>query len=320
MNKKDYHDYLFIILGAAIAGFGIACFVTPARIAPGGVNGIATILYYTIGIDTGLAMLLVSVPLFLLAIKIFGPQYGARCLTGMLLLALFVSIFGQLTGYHGFLDYGDKIDIMLSAIFGGITVGAGIGLVMKSGANTGGTDILAQALSKYSFIPVGTSLFFFDGLVVISGGIFFGVESALFALIDMYIQSQVINYVLMNMGNHYAKTAYIVSDNYEAISKRIISDLHHGGTLIDGKGIFTLKKRTMLMAVVPNRMITALTHIVHEEDENAFMFVLETYQVLGFGFVPISKVLARNKNASDAAIISKKNQIPPLKKPQTKGK
>jgi len=297
--KKKLRDYFFILFGAGLDGFAIACFVTPAQIAPGGVSGLANIMYYATGIDTGLVMLLLSVPLFLLAIKIFGPKYGAKCLAGMLLLSLFVTFFGQLTDYKGFLDYSDTVNILLSSVFGGALTGGGIGLVMKSGANTGGTDILAQTIARYTSIPVGTALFICDGLVVLTGGLFFGLESALFAFCCMFISSQTVNYVVMNMGNHYAKTAYIISDHHQKIVKRIVTELNRSATLYEGMGAFSGSPKMTLMAVVPNRNITALTRIVQEEDSTAFMFVLETYQVLGTGFVPINRVLEHNKNASD---------------------
>lgn len=306
--KKNSLDYLLIVLGTAIAGFGIACFSAPAHIAPGGVSGLATIMYYATGLDTGMIMLSISVPLFLLGIKIFGPLYGAKGFIGMLLLSVFVTLFGQLTQYQGFLDYSSEVSILLSSAFGGVVAGAGIGLVMKVGSNTGGTDILAQILARYTSIPVGSALLLFDGLVVITGGFFFGFESALFALVEMFCASQTVNYVLMNMGNNYAKTAYIVSNKYQDISERVLAELDHGGTILEGTGIFSGQNRKMLMTVVPNRKITALTRIVHEEDAFAFMFVLETYQVLGHGFVPMKKALERNKNASDSFEIPKKAQ------------
>lgn len=145
--KNTIRDYTQIILGTMISGFGIACFITPAKIAAGGVSGIATIVYYLFGIDTGLTMILISIPLFLIGMKIFGPMYGLKSFVGTTLLSVFVSIFGQLTNYQGFLGYSDKVDILLSAIFGSVLVGGGIGLVMRAGSNTGGTDIVGQILN-----------------------------------------------------------------------------------------------------------------------------------------------------------------------------
>lgn len=294
--KKKVRDYFQIIIGTMIAGFGIACFITPAKMAAGGVGGISTILYYLIGLDTGIGMLLISLPLFLIGMKIFGPIYGIKSFIGMTFLSLFVTLFGQLTDYQGLLEYTDKVDVLLSAIFGGVLLGSGIGFVMRAGSNTGGTDIVGQILHLVLPFNVGTCIFISDALVVIVGGIVFGLEKALFAICALYVSGQMINFVVMSLGTKYAKTAYIVSDKCESISYRLIHELNRGGTILQGQGIYTKQMRSTLMAVVPNHLINPLTQIVHEEDEKAFMFVHETYQVLGYGFVPISKVLESNKS------------------------
>jgi len=284
------------MLGTAVAGFAIAVFITPAKIASGGVNGIATIIYHRTGWDTGATMLIISVPLFLIGMKVFGKTYGATSLAGTLLLSAWVSLFGQLTGYQGILPYVDRMDTLLSAIFGGVLLGSGIGIVMRTGANTGGTDILTQIVSRYTPLPLGTALFLVDGFIIILGALNFGLERALFAVITLYLSGQMVNYMVMNLGTKYAKTAYIVSDHHEAIGRRIISELRHGGTLISGVGIFTQRERPILLAVVHNQQINLLTQIVHEEDPKAFMFVHETYQVLGEGFVPMGRIVSSKKN------------------------
>ncbi|MGD1818837.1 MAG: YitT family protein [Pleomorphochaeta sp.] len=303
--QNKVRNYIQIIFGTMISGFGIACFITPAKIAPGGVNGLATVIYYLCGLDTGLTMLIISIPLFLIGMKIFGAGYGLKSFIGMSLLSLFVTLFGQLTSYQGFLDYSDKMDILLSAIFGGVLIGGGIGLVMRAGSNTGGTDIIGQILNLLTPLNLGTCIFICDGVIVLIGGIAFGLERALFAICTLYISGQMINYVVMSMGNKYAKTAYIVSDKYETISRRIIDELKRGGTLLGGRGIYTKQDRTILMAVVPNQLINQLTQIVHEEDDNAFMFVHETYQVLGFGFVPLAKVLDSDRSRPKPKTVKK---------------
>lgn len=291
LNGRKIRDYLYIIVGTAITAAGVALFLTPGKIVSGGVNGIATIFFHLFGWDTGLVILLISVPLFIIGMKIFGPMYGVKCLAGTLLFALFTSLFGRLTGYNGLLPYADRMDTMLSAIFGGVLYGSGIGIVMRSGSNTGGTDIIAQIISKYTPLPVGTSLLIVDGCVVISGAVFLGFDRALFGIIAMYCTSQMINFMVMKIGTKQAKTAYIVSEKYHEIGKRIIDELHHGATEIRGRGIFTGQERPMLLAVVPNQKINHLLSIVHEEDSNAFVFIHEAYYALGNGFVRIDKVV-----------------------------
>jgi uncharacterized membrane-anchored protein YitT (DUF2179 family) len=300
MSQK-VKDYLLIVLGTFITGFSIACFITPAKIAAGGLNGFATILYYLLGIDTGLTILLCSIPLFAVGMRIFGRTYGIKSLMGVILLSLFTTLFGQLTGYQGFLDYSDKVDILCSGIFGGFLTGAGIGLVMRTGANTGGTDIIAQIINKYTPIPLGTALFLSDGIVVIAGGFIFGFESALFAIFTLYVSGQTINYMVMSLGTKYAKTAYIVSENVQVISERIIKDLGRGGTILKGTGIYTNKERSILMVVLPNTLITQAIHIATEEDERAFVFVHETYQAMGQGFKPLPKVVPPSEVRKRAA-------------------
>jgi uncharacterized membrane-anchored protein YitT (DUF2179 family) len=270
-----------------ITAVGIAAFITPARIASGGVSGIAVILFHTLGYDVGTTILLLSVPLFIAGLFIFGRRYGFNSLLGTVLLSIFITIFGRLFGFEGFLDYSDSVDILLSAVFGGVLSGFGIGLVLKGGANTGGTDIVAQIVSRYTPLSVGTALFFVDGLVILAGGFIFGLESALFAIINVYTTSISINFVLLRIGTRYAKTALIVSAQHALISKRIMQELGHGGTLLQGTGIFTGAERPVLMTVIPNQKISRLNAIVHEADPKAFMIIEEAFQVLGEGFTPM---------------------------------
>lgn len=291
MNGRRIREYAYIVTGSAVAGLGIALFSIPQKIAGGGVNGMATILYHLLGFDPGVTMLAINIPLILLGIKVFGVRYGARSILGSVLLSLWTSFFGCLTGYAGVLHTGDRLDVLLAAIFGGALVGAGIGIVMKCGANTGGTDIVAQILHKYSPLSMGVCSFIPDALVILAGISAFGLERGLFAIIDLYVSSKMVNFVVMDIGSYYAKTAYIFSSKDQEIGRRVIKELHHGGTLFHGTGIYSGQKRNMLMVVVPNQQIGPLEAIVHEEDPDAFMLVVDAYQVLGEGFLSMSRTL-----------------------------
>jgi uncharacterized membrane-anchored protein YitT (DUF2179 family) len=282
-------DIFYIVGGSLVTAIGVAGFVTPAKLAGGGVSGLAVILYHVWDLEVGLSILLLSIPLFIAGIRIFGRKYGFTSLLGTALLSLFTSLFGLIFGYEGFLPYTDSIDILLSAIFGGFLSGFGMGLVLKGGANTGGTDIAAQIVSRFTPIPTGTALFLVDGLVIVSGGFAFGLESALFAAITLYITSVSVNYVLLNMGTRYAKTALIISQKYQEIAQRIIEELGHSGTLLKGTGIYSKLERPVLLTVIPNQKISRLTAMVKEEDPNAFLIIEEAFEVLGEGFVPIER-------------------------------
>lgn len=293
--KHIVKDYGRIIIGTFMAGFGIAIFANPARITGGGVTGIGTILFYTLGIDQGLVMICLNIPLFLLGVKVFGSKYGLKVLVGTLMLSIWTSVIGNLTDYKGLLDYSDSVNVLLSAICYGVISGGGIGIVMRAGANTGGSDIIAQIVARHVPFSVGNISFAINCCVMLAGMYFFGLSRAIFAFISMFISSRMVNMVVVNWGTSLAKTAYIFSHDHTLdIARRVINDIHHGGTLFTGTGIYSAKRRDMLMVVVPNHQLQILEKIVHEEDPSAFLFINETYQVLGNGFKSLAH--AANKD------------------------
>lgn len=300
MEKKNRlftraSDYFFLAIGPLISGIAAAMFYTPARITGGGSTGIGTIMFYLFGFDQGIVMMCINVPLILIGMKVFGWRYGIKTLIGSTLLSFWTSIIGRATGYQGILDYSIPINVLLSAIYGGVLMGVGIGLTMKSGCNTGGTDIVAQVISHYFPISVGTIEFVFNAAVVCCGGIFLGLQPMMFAIIAMYLSAQMVNFVVMNFGTKLAKSVYIFTEEHTPeIARRVISELHHGGTAFKGTGIYTSTTRTMLLVVVPNHQINYLLKIIHDEDPKAFVFVTEAYEVLGRGFVPLKKAAEKD--------------------------
>ena len=236
MGKKNLlfsrvSDYFYLAAGPVIAATAAAVFYTPARITGGGATGIGTIFYYLFGFDQGVVMMCVNIPLILIGMKVFGWRYGIKTLIGSTLLSIWTSVIGHLTAYNGVLDTSDDINILLSAIYGGVLMGVGIGLTMKSGCNTGGTDIVAQVLAHFFPVSVGSVEFIFNAVVVSCGGIFLGLQPMLFAIIAMYLSSQLVNYVVMSFGTKLAKSVYIFSEEHTPeISRRVIAELHHGGT------------------------------------------------------------------------------------------
>ena len=290
-HLRVLYDYLRIVFGTFVAACGIALFSNPAKLTGGGVTGIGTILYYSLGLDPGIVMMCINIPLFFIGMKVFGSVYGLRVFVGSTLLSLWVSFIGGLTHYQGFLDYSDSVNVLLSAVAYGVLVGGGIGIVMRAGSNCGGTDILAQIVAKHTPFAVGSIEFLMNISVVLTGTIFFGLRNTLMAFIAMYISGTMINLMVVKVGTSLAKTAFIFSNERCAdISRRVITELHHGGTLFRGTGIYTSKERNMLMVVVHNNQLITLEKIVHEEDPTAFMFINDAYQVLGNGFVPLNKV------------------------------
>ena len=289
--RHKIYEYVNITIGSFLVAVGVAYFVNPAKIASGGVSGIATMFYHTFGWNPGYVIFGLSVPLFLVGMKVFGKTYGVKSLLGTVLLSVFTSILVDVSGGYGFLDYSDPLSIWLSALFGGVFMGAGIGFVMKGGANTGGTDIVAQILNKYTPLSLGTCLTLVDAIIIFASVFVFGIQSALFAVTTVYITGITIDKVALPLGANTAKTVLIISEKHEEISGVILRELRHGATLMSATGLYTGSDRPVIMSVVSNQEVAILTARVKEIDDKAFMIVQNAHQVLGEGFVPISKAI-----------------------------
>jgi uncharacterized membrane-anchored protein YitT (DUF2179 family) len=285
MVKFTIKEYVLITFGSILTGLGLVVFLTPARIAAGGVSGLSVILFHLFGWDPGIMIFILSIPIFVLGIYVFGSRFGLKSLYGTLILSASVSLSGLLLGYEGILTAGDRLDILLAALFGGILSGFGIGVVMKGGANTGGTDIIAQVIHHYTRIPLGTALNIVDGIIILISAAVFDIEIALFAFITLFTTGQVIN--MVTSGANYAKMAFIISDEYEAIKPLLLHDMGLGATTIDSRGMYTDDQKKMIMMVVRNRKISEVMNVVKTHDPNAFMIITSAQEVLGEGFMPI---------------------------------
>lgn len=295
-TKQKFIDYTYIIVGSAVTALSIALFTTPAQIAPGGVSGIGTILYHMFGIDVGLSIFVLSVPVFIAGVRLFGSLYGIKSLIGTVALSAFTSFWNLIFGYDGILDYSREMSLWLSVLYGGVLAGIGIGLVMKGGSNTGGTDIMALILARYTKITTGTSLMIIDAVIIAASAFVFSLESALYAIVVAFIMSVALDKVVLSIGTGYAKEITIISDRLEEIGAFITKELDRSGTVLPAKGLYSGQDKEMLMTVIPKEYISRLVRKVHELDNSAFMIIQDTYHVLGEGFVPIEEMVAKQHN------------------------
>lgn len=284
------YDIIYLIVGPFTAAFGIAVFYTPAKITSGGAAGVANILYNLFGFDLGLTSLCVNIPLIAIGMIVFGVKYGVKTLIGSSLLSFWMTVIGRFTGYNGILDSSIPTYVLLSAFFGGVLLGAGIGITMKAGCNTGGADIIAQSIAHFTPISVGTISFCFNALVVGASGYFIGIEPMLFSIIGMACSSTTVNYVLTGFGTRHSKAVYIVSDHIDIIGKDVVEIMHKTGTLLDGTGVYTNHEHKILLVLVQNHQYQRLLRIINADDPKAFVFVNEAYNVMGKGFAPLQKV------------------------------
>lgn len=300
--KDIISDYSYIVLGTALTGFGISVFMNPAKLAPGGVSGLATLVYHLVldatgkAWDLGLIMLCFSIPIYLLGLTLFGKEYGLKTLMGTLLLSFFTTLFNILLP-GGVIDYSKETSLWLCTLFTGITNGVGMGLVMRAGSNTGGTDIIAQIIARYTPVALGNALFIVDGIIIFVSAFIFGIENALYSYVISLMISLIIDRVIVPLGTNYAKSVFIISPKINEIGSFILKDLNRSGTIISAKGLFTRDEKDMLMTVVPKKDIAKLTRCVKACDPSAFIIVQDTYHVLGEGYSPID-VLAENKDVT----------------------
>ena len=280
--KKTYIiETMGIIAGAIVMSASLALFLVPHKIAPGGVSGLSTVLHHLLHVPVGVTMLAFNIPLFLLGIKFLGKMFGLRTLVGTILLSLitdFMIIYMKLPSVTE--------SKALAALYGGVLMGVGLGLIFKSKGSTGGTDILAQVFSKYTNITTGIWIIIIDFFIIsFSAAAFRDMDLALYAFIALYISSKLVDIILEGMN--YAKMAYIISmDKSTEIAKAIMKQMHRGGTAIHTHGLYTDKERDMIMCVVTRKEVAELEDIVKKIDPNAFIIISEVHEVLGYGFRP----------------------------------
>ena len=193
---KKIYTIFFLVLGNFLTAYATIHFLLPAKISPGGVSGIATIIFHLFKISPVITMIVINVPLILIAVKMFGKRYGYKTILSIALLIFFTDILFKILGTEGLLhETGKTGDLMLPVIYGGIITGIGVGLVVKVGGSTGGTLIVASIINKLFRIPIGSSLALADLMVVLAAAFTMGVEIALYSIICIFITGRVVNVI-----------------------------------------------------------------------------------------------------------------------------
>lgn len=274
-SLKQWKSFLEITLGCIITALSINLFLAPYNIAPGGLSGVAIIINYIFDFPLGLTILALNIPLFIFGIKQLGGVFGLKTLYGTIMLSVII----DLTSWLVF----PTQDLLLTSIFGGITMGLGLGIVFHAGGTTGGTDLAAKIIrSIFHHFSLGQFMFIFDICVVVLAIIVFkSYELGLYAIITLIITMKMVDVILEGIG---VKGAFIISEFTDTISDEIINTLHRGVTGLKGIGMYTKKDKNVLMVVVNRTEIVKLKQIVKEVDKNAFIILTDFKEVLGEGF------------------------------------
>ena len=276
---ERFFSYAQILLGALIAGAAYPLFMTPNRIAPGGITGIATILNHLLQWPVGTVSLVLNLPLFLIGYKTMGRIFAFR--------SLLATVF--FTGFIDILPLKPMTDDpLLGALYGGVMLGAGLGLIMRGGATTGGSDMVARMVHKrFQFISTGSFLFAIDFAVVVSAGFLIGTTEALYSLINIFLTAKVMDVVIIGFSAN--KACFVMSSRWKEISDRVLKDMNRGVTQLTARGAWTGTERPTLLCVISRSEIMTFKRILREEDENAFVIIVEAHEAIGDGFSVMDK-------------------------------
>ena len=268
--KKYLLPYLWITLASAVYAFGFNWCYEPNHIGFGGITGVAQIInHFLPWAPIGTVVIILNVPLFLLGWRLLGGHLLVSSLYSMFISSAFIDLFHLLWTF-------EPMESFLACIFGGVLMGASLGVVFLQGATTGGTDLIAR-------LPMGKLLLAVDLLVILAvAAAFRNIYSALYGVVALYLSSFVMDQVLYGMNN--SKVAYIISDEHEKIAHAIIHDIDRGLTILHGEGGWSGAEKKVLMVAFKQKQIVILKQTVKQLDPNAFLIVCDAHDVLGDGF------------------------------------
>jgi len=290
LKRNLIKDYCTIIFGTFIMAVGIVVFITPLKLAPGGVYGVAIIFHHLFGTPIGLVGICLDIPLLLLGIWVLGTKFGAKTVVGIFSLAGFISLLEFVYGYDPLIALpgnpaiADPTANFIIALFGGVIVGVGLGLVFRMRATSGGTDIVAMIIAKYfKHIPLGTLLIIVDSVVVLLALVVF--ESwtiPLYSWLVIYVTGFTIDKIISGFNRR--KALFIISNHHEKIKDLIIKEMDRGGTFFKGSGMFHEAEKKIIFTTITKKELPGLLYRVHEIDADAFISILDATDVLGEGF------------------------------------
>jgi uncharacterized membrane-anchored protein YitT (DUF2179 family) len=268
---REIHRYFFLFIGSILAAVGIEIFLIPNNIIDGGVVGISIIASYLTKLPLGAFILVFNLPFLFFGYKQIGKTFLFSSLFSILSLSAWVSVFHPIPGLTK--------DILLASVFGGITLGIGVGIIIRYGGSLDGTEMVAIIVNKRTAFSVGEMVMFFNIFILSSAGLVFGWDRAMYSLIAYFIAFKVIDVTIEGLDE--AKAAIIISENGDEIADAITARLGRGVTYLEGKGGFSKEEKTILYSVVTRLEISKLKSIIYDKDENAFVTIHDVSDVMG---------------------------------------
>jgi len=267
-------EYIYVLIGSAIVALSFNLFLLPNNIASGGVSGISTITANLFHWEPAFVQWAFNIPLFIAGVIFLGKNFGIKTLVGTVFLPFVVFLSKDMEPW--------TTQPLLAALYGGIGIGLGIGIVFKGKASTGGTDLAAQIITKYTGMSLGKSVALIDGVIVITAAAVFSIEQGLYALLALFVTSKTIDIVQVGFGS--SKMALIITDKQEEVREGILTKIDRGVTKLTAHGGYTDFERPILMCVVDQAQFTKLKLLVQTIDPSAFVIVMDASEVHGRGF------------------------------------
>ena len=280
-NKKKFTlDIIFIFIGCLIASLGVNLFLTHARLLSGGATGIALIIEYLTGFQSGYTVFLINIPLFFLSYKKLSKKFTLYSAIGMVSLSLSLIITKKLSSLFIIND------ILLYCIYGGILCGVGYAIVFLRNGSTGGTDIITMLIrKKYSNFNIGSLGLCLNSIIVIIGAIFLGFPKALYTLISILIQGIVLNKLIGGFSSK--KLMLILTNKEDEVIEYILKDLNRGVTTLNATGVFSDSNKRMIYCIVNDRQMIYLKSKILKLDPTTFISILDVSEVRGNGFTTL---------------------------------
>ncbi|MCO7176165.1 YitT family protein [Sporolactobacillus kofuensis] len=277
LNLKT-KNILFILLGAAIYAFGLVNFNMKNMLAEGGVTGITLILYNLFSIDPAISNIVLNIPLFFAGWRFFRRNEFIYTLIGTFSLSIFLYIFQHWMTF----DFSLKHDLFLAALFAGVFIGGGLGIIFRYGGTTGGSDIVARITHKKYGWAMSKTMLIIDAAVIVLSIIYLDYRQMMYTLVGVFVGAKMID--IIQKGAYSAKAIMVFSKKSDQIAEQVIKLLDRSVTLMDGHGGYTGRKMNVLYCVVSSNEVFRLKSLIHEVDPDAFVTVNDVHEVFGEGF------------------------------------
>lgn len=270
---------VLIVIGSFLMSIGTYFFLFEAKIASGGVGGTALLISELIpSIQVGMLTAVLNIILFIIGFIVLGPEFGIYTITGTTVYSLLLIIYDAFFKEVGLIVKDPIVNLIVGAGLSGL----GLSFVFSANASTGGTDIIAKIIDKYFSIGMGTAIMLADSIVIVGAAFVFGIEKAIYGILALIISSMVINKVLTGFNTLIQMT--IISSHIDEINNYITKELNRGTTLYKARGGYTGSDKEILMTIVGRSQYLKIKNRVNKIDEQAFVFINSTSEVIGEGF------------------------------------